>query len=151
MNTKILLSVLSGVLGMIMMMIIMLIAPLVGLPKMIQPEIINALLGGSELVGWTVYIFMGAVFAVIYHYGFAHRLPIESNIVKGLIFGFAIFVIAQASVFILPALGVKIPDSGASMLSIIAGNLVGHLIYGVVVAVIEHDAETQEGEAELVD
>jgi len=149
MNTKILLSVLSGILGMILMMVIMLIAPLAGLPKMIQPDIINSVLGTSELVGWSAYIALGAVFAVVYHYGFAHRLPIDSTIIKGLIFGFVIFVLAQATVFILPAMGFALPETKSSMASIVAGNLIGHLIYGVVVAVIEHDAEPQEGEAEF--
>ena len=146
MMSKILLAVLSGLLGTMVMMVVMVIVPLLGLPKMSQPEIISALLNAQEYVGWGVYFIVGAVFAVLYHYAFAHRLPIESNAVKGLIFGFVVFVLAQAGVFLLPVIGINAPRPEGSTFALILVSLIGHLVDGVMVAIIEHDAE--EGEEE---
>lgn len=138
---KILLAVLSGLLGTMVMMVVMMVLPLTGLPKLAQPDIISAILGMEEFVGWGVYFLMGAVFAVVYHYAFAHRLPIESNAAKGLIFGFVVFVLATAAVFALPALGINAHQPEGSTIGIAAVSLIGHLLYGVMVAIIEHDAE----------
>jgi hypothetical protein len=139
--SKILLAVFSGLLGTMVMMVVMLILPVTGLPKLAQPDIIAAILGMEEFVGWGVYFLMGAVFAVLYHYAFAHRLPIESNAVKGLLFGFVVFVLATAVVFVLPMLGINAHQAESSVIDIAAVSLIGHLIYGVMVAIIEHDAE----------
>lgn len=139
--TKVLLAIFSGLLGTMVMMVVMMILPVAGLPKLAQPDIISAILGMEEFVGWGVYFLMGAVFAVLYHYGFAHRLPIESNAVKGLIFGFVVFILATAAVFALPALGINSHQPEGSIIGVAAVSLIGHLLYGVMVAIIEHDAE----------
>lgn len=138
---KVLFAMLSGFLGTMVMMVVMFILPQLGLPKLVQPDIISAILGMEEFVGWGVYFLMGAVFAVLYHFAFAHRLPIESNAVKGLIFGFVVFVLATAAVFALPVLGINAHQPESSVVGIAAVSLIGHLIYGVMVAIIEHDAE----------
>ena len=141
---KILLAVLSGLLGTMIMMVVMMILPLLGLPKLAQPDIIAAILGVQEFVAWGIYFLMGAVFAVLYHYAFAHRLPIESNAAKGLIFGFVVFVLATTAVFALPALGITSYKPDGSLILIALVSLIGHLLYGVMVAIIEHDAEEEE-------
>jgi hypothetical protein len=143
MMTKTLLAILSGLLGTMIMMVVMAIVPLVGLPKMAQPSIIASILNSEEMVGWGVYFVFGAVFAVIYHFVFAHRLPIESNAVKGLIFGVVVFILATAGVFALPALGVDAPRPEGSIAAIALVSLLGHLVYGVMVGIIEHDAEEE--------
>lgn len=143
---KILLSVLSGLLGTMVMMVVMMILPLAGLPKMAQPEIISSILSAEEYVGWGVYFIVGSFLALVYHFVFAHRLPIESNIVKGLLFGFLIFVLATGAVMALPAIGISYNQPEGSFIALAIVSLIGHLIYGTMVAIIEHDAE--EGEEE---
>lgn len=143
---KILLSILSGLLGTMVMMVVMMILPLAGLPKMAQPEIISSILSQEEFVGWGVYFLVGAALAVVYHYAFAHRLPIESNILKGLIFGFVVFVLATGTVMALPAMGITYNQPEGSFISLAIVSLIGHLIYGTMVAIIEHDAEEEDEE-----
>lgn len=141
MMKKILLAFLSGLLGTLVMMVVMQIIPLTGLPKLAQPEIIAYILGTEDYIGWIIYFVVGAFFAVVYHFAIAERLPIESNVVKGLIWGFIVFVFATAAVFALPAVGITTPQHKEPVAMVALVSLIGHLVYGILVAIIEHDAE----------
>jgi len=68
------------------------------------------------------------VLAIIYAAAFEQRLP-GSPVVRGMIYGVMVFVLAQ--VVFMPLVGGGLFSRGD--LELIAGSLLGHLLYGAVV------------------
>ena len=128
-------AVIAGIVGTVVMTVLLLWAPLVGLPSLAIGELLStflavsvAVLGVGPAGGWVVHLVMGIVFALLYAGVFARRLP-GRPAVRGALYGFLVFVVAQL---------VFMPAGGAGVFSrgdpgMLLGSLLAHLAYGAVV------------------
>ncbi len=105
------------------MTMLMLVAPLMGLPKMAIGEMLGSFLGIGTTAGWVMHLLIGLTLAGIYAGVFAGRLP-GPAVVRGAIYGAAIFLMAQ--LVVTPMMGGGVFPGGNVMM--IGGSLMGHLI-----------------------
>ncbi len=116
---------LAGAVGTAAMTMLMLVAPLMGMPKMAIGEMLGSFLGIGTAAGWGLHLVIGLILATIYAAVFASRLP-GSPVVRGAIYGVGVFLMAQ--VVVTPMMGGGLFSGGNVLM--IAGSLMGHLVYG---------------------
>jgi hypothetical protein len=135
MNTKIIQSLIGGVIGAAIMSIGMWAAPILGIPKMSPPDMLSMMLGVPIIIGWFMHFMIGIIFAMTYAFFFINLINKISNpIFKGIIFGLAVFIFAQIMLAILGAIIEGIPPMEGSMILIMVGSIIGHIVFGIVVA-----------------
>jgi len=118
-------AVTAGLVGTAMMTVLMLAAPMMGLPPMPIGEMLGAFLGIGAVAGWGMHFFIGVVLAAIYALTFAGRLP-GRPVLGGMVFGSGVFLLAQ--LVVTPMMGGGVFSGGNA--AMIAGSLMGHLVYG---------------------
>jgi uncharacterized membrane protein YagU involved in acid resistance len=125
----------AGLIGTAAMTALLLVEPSIGLPKIAMGQVLSTSLGLTTArlaigpaVGWGLHFVIGMVLAVIYAAFFERRLP-GLPVVRGMIYGVMVFVLAQ--VVFMPLVGGGVFSRGD--LELIAGSLLGHLLYGAVV------------------
>ncbi|MDO8367454.1 MAG: hypothetical protein Q7T20_11695 [Saprospiraceae bacterium] len=128
-------SVLAGIIGTAVMTMVMFIAPMMGMPKMSPPEMLAAMMSVPVSLGWAMHFMIGIIFALGYVYLFAPRVKTQNLFVKGAIFGFAAFIFAQIIMAVM-GMFLPIPEMEGSMLAMIIGSILGHVVYGITVAKI---------------
>ena len=116
---------LAGAAGTAAMTMLMLVAPLMGMPKMAIGEMLGSFLGIGTAAGWAMHLVIGLILAAIYAAVVATRLP-AFPLVRGAIYGFGVFLMAQ--LVVTPMMGGGVFSGGNVMT--IAGSLMGHLVYG---------------------
>lgn len=94
-------------------------------------EMLGSFLHIGTAAGWAMHVMIGVILAAIYAAVFAARLPGPAA-VRGALFGVAVFFLAQ--LVVTPMMGGGI-FSGGDML-MIAGSLMGHIVYGAIVGAI---------------
>lgn len=134
MKSKIAQSIIAGLIATAVMTVIGLLAPYMGLPKMNPAEMLAGMMGAPIMVGYLLHCMIGVIFASAYVYLFNPKVRIRNKFFKGLVFGFTVFVFAQVMMWLVGMIK-PMPMMGDKML-IMIGSLVGHLVYGVVVALI---------------
>ena len=142
MNTKITQSLVSGIAATIVMTIVMMIAPMMGMPKMNPPAMLSGMMGMPIAVGWIMHFMIGIVFAAAYIFLFKPKVKIASKILKGIVFGIVIFIFAQIAMAIMGAMAGGMPEPEGSMIPIIIGGVMGHVIFGIVVALMAKEPKT---------
>ncbi|MEO6556344.1 MAG: DUF6789 family protein [Ferruginibacter sp.] len=95
MKNKITQTIVAGLVATAIMTVVGLMAPYMGLPKMNPAEMLSGMMGVSLMVGYLMHCMIGIIFAAVYVYLFNKKVHIGSKLVKGVLFGFAIFVFAQ--------------------------------------------------------
>lgn len=133
MNTKISKSILGGIIGTVVMSLVMFIAPMMGMPKMSPPDMLAGMLGIPAMAGWAAHFMIGIIFALAYSYLFAPKVSISNLLLKGAVFGFVAFIFAQIMMAIMGAM-LPIPNIEGSMVLIMIGSIIGHIIYGMAVS-----------------
>lgn len=134
MKTKIQQALLGGIAGTAAMTVIMFLAPMMGIPKMNAAEMLSGMMGMPLMVGWIMHFMIGIIFATLYAFIFIKLLAAtKSNIVKGIIFGIAVFAVAQLAMTMMGKCLLCMPNGGISMF---IGSLMGHVIFGIIVALI---------------
>ena len=133
MNTKISISILGGIIGTAIMSIVMFIAPKMGIPKMSPPDMLAAMTGMSVIGGWVMHFMIGIIFAFTYTYLFAPTVKISNLFLKGSIFGLVVFIFAQIMMVIIGSM-LSMPKMEGSMLLLMIGSIMGHIIYGMAVS-----------------
>ena len=128
-------TIIAGIIATIVMTIVGLMAPVMGLPKMNPAEMLAGMMGMPVLVGWSMHFMIGIIFAAVYVYLFNPKVHIHSKLAKGLLYGFVVFVFAQIMMFVIGKI-MPMPMSGDNMMLMIFGSLIGHLVFGIVVALI---------------
>jgi len=125
----------AGLLGTAAMTALLLIEPSIGLPKIAMGQVLSSSLGliSAHLsigpaVGWVLHFVIGMVLALIYGAAFDGRLP-GGPVLRGVLYGCLVFVVAQ--VVFMPVVGGGFFSRGDPEL--LAGSLLGHLLYGAVV------------------
>jgi len=135
MSNKIIKSLLGGITGTAVMTAVMMIAPMMGIPKMSPPEMLSMMMGLPIIVGWLMHFMIGIIFAMIYAFLFINLLKkIKNNLLKGAIFGFASFIFAQIAIGVMGAMMGGMPPMEGSMILMMIGSIMGHVIFGMVVA-----------------
>jgi len=129
MNNKLTKAVLGGVVGTIVMTVIILIGPMMGMPKMSPPAMLAGMMGMPIFVGWMMHFIIGIVFALAYTFLLAPKVKIANLFIKGGVFGIIVFVFAQIVMAIMGG-----PKPEGSMMMLMMGSVIGHIIYGIGVA-----------------
>jgi hypothetical protein len=140
-------AIVAGVVGTIVMSMIMLMAPRMGMPKMAIWEMLGSMFSkdGNVGLGWAMHFMMGVIFALIYAALWAAGIG-SATWASGLIFGAVHWLIAGLVMGGVPMMhvGIKagtIQAPGVYMLNAggmmaFVGGLVGHAVYGLVVALV---------------
>ena len=129
-------AILSGLAGTLIMTVMMYLAPAMGMPKMDIIGMLGTMFTPNQSVarifGIVAHFMMGAVFAIIYVLLWSLGIGSPSWL-WGVIFGAAHGVVAMLTMPMMMKMHPRPPemDSGATMM---AGLLVGHIVFGLVVA-----------------
>jgi hypothetical protein len=122
----------AGLVGTAGMTALLLIEPSIGLPKIAMGQILGSALGLASArltigpaLGWVIYFVIGMLFGLIYAAIVAGRFR-GSPAGGGLLYGFLIFVVAQ--LVFMPLVGAGVFSHGD--VELLAGSLLGHLVYG---------------------
>jgi hypothetical protein len=124
-------AVFAGVAGTALMTMLMLGAPIMGLPPMPVGEMLGAFLHIGAAAGWAMHVLIGVVLAVGYAMFAVGRLrgPVA---VRGMVYGVAVFLMAQ--LVVMPMMGAGVFSGGN--VPMIMGSLIGHLVFGTTVGVV---------------
>jgi hypothetical protein len=140
MSDKIKQSLIGGIVGTGAMTLLTWMAPLMGFPKMSPPDMLAGMLGLPVFAGWLMHFMIGAIFALAYAFLFIKVVrKIISKILKGALFGIVVFVFAQIMMAIMEAMLEGMPAMGGSVIIVMIGSIMGHLVYGVVVALFNKE------------
>lgn len=97
-------------------------------------EMLAGMMGFPLIVGWIMHFMIGIIFAMAYATLFIKVvLRLSNNIIRGAIFGLAIFFFSQI-IMALMAMMLPMPPMEGSKMLMMVGSIVGHLIFGVVIA-----------------
>jgi hypothetical protein len=136
MQQKIIKTILSGIVATIVMTLFTMVAPMMGMPEMDPPQLLSGMLGVPIFVGWILHFLIGIFFAYVYVQFFSLWLRKISLALKGAVYGFIVFVFAQVMMALMGAVMGNMPPPEGSMILMIIGSLVGHVVFGIVVALI---------------
>ncbi|MBK9768535.1 MAG: hypothetical protein IPP63_16835 [Chloracidobacterium sp.] len=128
-------SIIAGVVGTLVMTAVMVVAPMMGMPKMSPPAMLSGMMGMPIIVGWMMHFMIGIAFALAYAFVFAPIVKIGSLALKGAIYRVAAFIFAQIMMAVMGTM-FPMPMMEGSMMMIAVGSLMGHVIFGVVVALL---------------
>lgn len=127
-------AVAAGLIATASMTALLLIEPAVGLPEIAIGQLLSTSLSVTTAhlpvgpaTGWAIHFAVGVVWALIYARVLAGRLP-GSPLLRGMLFGTMVFLLAQ--VLFMPLVGAGFFSRGQP--SMLAGGLLGHLVYGSV-------------------
>jgi len=126
--------ILSGIVATAVMTMIMMIAPYMGLPKIDVAGMLSGMTQTPLIIGWLMHFMIGIFFAFVYTKYFNRWLhKIDSNILRGMLYGFFVFIFAQIMIPILMKV-MPPPDMPKSenqnMILMMLGSLIGHLFFG---------------------
>lgn len=128
-------AVAAGLIGTAAMTALLLVEPSLGLPEIAIGQILSTALGLAPAylsvgpaMGWGLDFLAGVAFALVYAGVFERRLPGKAAI-RGMVYGLIVFVLAQ--LVFMPLVGGGVFSRGN--VAMIAGSLLGHLVYGGVV------------------
>lgn len=113
------------------------IAAQLGMPKMEPPKILANTTGFPLVMGWVMHFMIGIIFALIYNYVISGMVAsIASVWAKGAFFGVIAFMLAAISMFIMMKIFPNMQLPEGSMLMIVMGAMMGHILFGIVPAYI---------------
>lgn len=139
-------AVISGIVGTIAISAVMAMAPLMGMPKMDIVGMLSTMFGKpNKVLGWIMHFMMGVVFALIYALLWSIGIG-SAGWLSGLIFGAVHWLVVGLMMAMIPVMhvGIKNGDVEAPGLwmtnqgGILAfiGGLMGHMIFGLVAALV---------------
>jgi uncharacterized membrane protein YagU involved in acid resistance len=106
-----------------------------GMPKMSPPQMLAGMMSVSIVIGWIMHFMIGIIFAFAYVYIISRWLvKINNQVLKGTVFGIIVFVFAQIAMKLISAMAGEMPASSDNMFLMIMGSLIGHIMYGIGVA-----------------
>lgn len=144
MNTKIQKTILAGIIGTAVMTIVMMVASMLGMPKMSPPKMLSEMSGMPIAIGWAMHFMIGIGFALFYTFLCVIKNKISNVFMKGAAFGIIAFIIAQVMMGIIGKI-MPMPKIEDSMILVMMGSLLGHIIFGIVVAKIVGESYCNSG------
>jgi uncharacterized membrane protein YagU involved in acid resistance len=137
----------AGLVGTGVMTALLLVEPSVGLPKIAMGQILSTSLGLASAhlatgpaIGWVIHFVIGIVLALISAAVFEPRLP-GTPLTRGLLYGVLVFIVAQ--LVFMPLVGGGVLSHGD--VELLAGSLLGHLVYGGLVGWIYGEPRAMVG------
>ncbi len=125
----------AGLIGTLFATALWLLEPWLGLPRLAVGQILShfiavatAYFSPGPAAGWTIHVLVGMLLAVAYARGFVGRVR-GAPIARGLLYGCVIFLVAQ--LVFTPLVGAGVFSRGD--VPMLAGSLLGHLLYGGIV------------------
>lgn len=139
MNNQFIKAVIAGIVGTIAMTLMMTIGAQLGMPKMEPPKMLASVMNAPMPVGFLMHFMIGIVFALMYTFIFRNWLTkISSVLGKGVVFGIITIVLAQIGQGIMGMIFPDMPEPSGSMILIMLGFVMGHLLFGIVVTQVIH-------------
>ncbi|MDH3297773.1 MAG: hypothetical protein OEM23_05280 [Gemmatimonadota bacterium] len=132
MKPRLMQAIIGGLAGTIVMTLMMyFVAPMMMGGPMDVAAMLGDMMGMSNTVGMIVHFLLGALaFPALFALVLWDKLPGDSWM-KGLVFGMALFLIAQAVVMPMAGAGVFSANHPEQMMAVL-GSLVGHALYGLI-------------------
>ncbi|MCK5793715.1 MAG: hypothetical protein KAH12_03355 [Anaerolineales bacterium] len=138
--------VVSGIVGTMAISMVMALGPKMGLPKMDIVGMLSTMFGKpNRTLGWIMHLMMGVIFALIYAFLWSLGIGSASWFV-GLLFGIGHWLVVGVMFALIPIMhaGIKsgeVEEPGMWMtnqggLMAFVGGLMGHMIFGIVAALI---------------
>lgn len=135
MNQKLKKTLLGGLAGTTLMTAFMHAGPLVGMSVVSTPEMLACFFCLPLVIGWFMHTIIGAMFALIYAYGFVSIWKTGNILWKGAVYGVIIFIFAQL-VFAVMSLFKPLPNMDAPAEFVTFSSLTGHVLFGLVLSKI---------------
>lgn len=132
-------SVISGIVATLVMSLLMMVGAAMGMPKMSPPDMLAGMMKLPVAAGWLMHFMIGIIFAAGYVFLLNNWLKkISGKIVRGAVYGIIAFIVAQISFPILGAIfgGASMPQPEGSMVLMMIGSIMGHVIFGIVIALL---------------
>ena len=128
-------GIFAGLIATVVMTMIMYMAPLMGMPKMDVAGMLSDMMHLPWIAGMVIHFMNGAIiFPLIYVFILYKVLP-GNGLVKGIVWGVLLFVIAQVMVMPMAGMGFFSSASPQQMLMVM-GSLMGHVVYGAILGSI---------------
>lgn len=125
------LVLLAGIAGTIIMTLFMYIVAAFGGPELNPATMLAQTFQIPVFIGWILHFMVGITFSALYYLLLVRILKFKGWVWHGLILGVVAFLIAQVSFAIMGAIGILIPDPQGAPALIMAGSIVGHLLFGL--------------------
>ena len=129
----------AGVVATIVMTLMMVIGGAMGMPKMSPPDMLAGMMGVPVIIGWVLHFMIGIIFAAGYVFLFNNWLrKINPNILRGALYGMIAFVVAQMAIPLMATIfgSGNMPAQDGSMVLMVIGSAMGHILFGMVIALI---------------
>lgn len=138
-------AITAGLGGTVVISMVMAMAPKMGMPKMDIVGMLGTMFNkdGNVILGWVVHLMMGTIFALIYAALWSFGIG-SATLIWGLVFGAGHWLVAGMMMGVMPMMhagiksgtvdapGVFTMNNGGIMAFM--GGMVGHMIFGMVVA-----------------
>jgi hypothetical protein len=139
-------AIVAGIVGTVVISLVMAMAPRMGMPKMAIWQMLGSMFSkdGNNALGWALHFMMGTIFAILYAALWSAGIGSVSA-GSGVLFGAVHFLIVGLVMGGMPMMhaGIKagtVQAPGVYMLNAgvmgFMGGLIGHVVYGVVVALV---------------
>ena len=126
-------AILGGLAATIAMTMVMFVAPMMGMPDMKIGNMLASFMAMPLWTGWLMHLMAGLIWATGYVSFVKERLSVNYAL-KGMVFAIAIWLLMQ--VMAMPMMGLGIFSSkSADQMQMVAGTLIGHLVYGIVLGI----------------
>lgn len=140
-------AVIAGLVGTAVISLIMAVGPRMGMPRMAIWEMLGSMFNpqGNSALGWVIHFMMGAIFAIVYAALWAAGIG-SASVASGALFGVVHWLIVGLMMGVMPMMhagirsgtvqapGVYMLQNGGIMAFM--GGLIGHIVYGIVVALV---------------
>ena len=139
MQNKIQQSVISGIAATIVMTLLMVFGGAMGIPKMSPPTMLAAMMGIPVAMGWVMHFLIGIIFAAGYVFLFNNWLKkINNKYLRGAVYGIVAFVVAQIGFPVMEGIfgSGNMPAPEGSMVLMMIGSIMGHIVFGIVIALL---------------
>lgn len=140
-------AVVAGLIGTAVFSMLMWLSPRMGMPRMAIWELLGSMFAkdGNRAFGWIAHFMMGVIFAIIYAALWSAGIG-SANLGSGALFGALHWLLAGLAMGMVPVMHagmragtVQAPGvymvSGGGLVAFMGG-LVGHVVYGIVVALV---------------
>jgi hypothetical protein len=131
--------ILAGLAATAAMTLFMLIAPLINLPQMNWGELLGAMFGNIEIIGWALHFLIGVFFAFLYAFIFNHWLPVINDMARGMVYGIILFVFTQIVFTSISLVGFYSWEEKEGMWLSVFGNMLACFVYGTVLGGVMRD------------
>ena len=121
-------AIIGGIFATAVMSLLIIVSPFLGFQRISVWEIIANVIKAPIIFGWVIHFLIGIFFALIYAFLLRKKIfgKIKIPAIKGMFFGFLIFIFAQIFAFLRSGLN----------LELLLGSFIGHIIYGFILGVI---------------